>query len=308
MTENNQKKDTHDLERDAWESVFGSSAKRNYVYHYTSKEAALEKILSNRVLKFGTFETVNDPRESQDWCFTEIYDSTQVCFVSLSETPKKAKYMSHLAKGLCKLFCVAKDDLKYPGADKSLFYKGYARPRMWSQYAGNHTGVCLVFDEDILNTEIESHMKDKSNLFHDSVAYDPWSDDEIAKAFTILAKDIKDNGLESTIRDHIKKHIKELFFLKAPDWSHESESRWLILDNNPNPVFLPYGRALSGIVLGSNFNEVYYPAIAKLCSEQAIPIANLIWQNGLPELNHRPVDLFIESMEYDRKWRRGELA
>src|SRR6266516_5387666 len=40
-----------------------------YLYHYTTRQAALGSILPTGELRVGLFRYMNDPRESKDWLF-----------------------------------------------------------------------------------------------------------------------------------------------------------------------------------------------------------------------------------------------
>ena len=50
--------------------------------------------------------------------------------------------------------------------------KGWARSRMWAQYADNHKGVCLIFDKLCLEKEFKgSFEKSSCETFCDVVNY-----------------------------------------------------------------------------------------------------------------------------------------
>ena len=53
-----------------WDELFDSRGK--YVFHYTSRDAALCHILRTGRLRLGPYAKTNDPRESKDWEFTWI--------------------------------------------------------------------------------------------------------------------------------------------------------------------------------------------------------------------------------------------
>lgn len=274
-----------DIEK--WNEVFGSDVKQNFVCHYTSKETLLEHILPNRSIRLGTFDTVNDPWESQDWCFTEIEDRPppRITFINPREMALKAKQANFFAKRLCKLFCVTRDDPNYPGADKTIFYRAYARPRMWAQYGNNHQGVCLVFDKEAFHVAINNQLGKVCDVLYDDVSYHPWDDEANEEIFELSSHAIETQGLEKAITDHIRKHANHFFFSKAPDWQHETESRWLLLSKRPGPAYVNFQDSLKGIVLGSKFHRSYVPSIESMRHGLSAKIARMQWHNGMPKLN-----------------------
>ena len=60
---------------------------------------------------------------------------------------------------------------KFRGGFCKVFYRGYTHPRMWAQYASNHTGVCLVFDKELIKISINHDFRNMGQLFEDSIVY-----------------------------------------------------------------------------------------------------------------------------------------
>jgi len=125
--------------------------------HYTNL-SALERILQKRELRFGPFDQTNDPFENKNLEFTirnkvdsdVEYDSS--IFIPDGQLKKPFR-----------LLCLS--------ISKTLHYF-YKRPRMWSQYADDHRGCCLILDKDALDVQFKSlkigeAKKSKSIVFYD---------------------------------------------------------------------------------------------------------------------------------------------
>jgi hypothetical protein len=124
------------------DDILGDPGSR--LYHYTSREGAFEHILQTQTLRIAPFIHMNDPREAMDWKITMArfsgYPQSQV-------DADGAEFNAAL-KRRSKVVCFSEDDLA--AAAPPDLARGWAHPRMWAQYAGNHTGACLIFDKEAL--------------------------------------------------------------------------------------------------------------------------------------------------------------
>jgi hypothetical protein len=73
-----------------------------YLYHYTTRQAALGAILPKAELRIGLFRYMNDPRESKTWFFALEGDTT----ASLRELNDEA---NRIAKATSKLIALTRD-------------------------------------------------------------------------------------------------------------------------------------------------------------------------------------------------------
>ena len=126
--------------------IIGFKESGKFLYHYTKLETAKEKILAEGKLRFSRLWETNDPKEKRDWEFgmgsNENADLGKYNLSSLSgQLSEGIKKNTHI---LC--FCQDADGLTGDHL-KDIFLRGFARPRMWAQYGGNHQGVCLVFEK-----------------------------------------------------------------------------------------------------------------------------------------------------------------
>jgi len=116
------------------------------VYHYTRSDTAAEYILPSMSLRMGLFEKLNDPREAKTWPFKFYARSPELRF-----DPEIFRAASEFVTKRSLILCCTRDD---PAAKGEPLRMGFGHPRMWSQYADNHRGICLVLDQEDLNATI----------------------------------------------------------------------------------------------------------------------------------------------------------
>ena len=195
---------------------------KKYIYHYTNAES-FWKILHTMSLKLSKFEGSNDLNEANLANVDRIHDVLMLKALE-SFIGERCSYLSFVQDGNI--------EMGEP--------EGTNHPRMWSQYAHNGEGVCLVLDEEkFLNIN-----KEKLCIkFHkiESVKY------EFKNGANALMKDNYSPGKEEEL---IKKHYKELFFKKHLDWKQENEKRLFGIDL---PECLSIYGAIEFICLGPKF-------------------------------------------------------
>jgi len=152
---------------------------RNLLFHYTSRERAVENIFRNMTIRMGPLLGTNDPRETAPWGFSMTLENEGIGpsgerFLEIN------REIDRNLKNSCRIVCFSEDspDLN-PGLGHPDHYvrddlgpQGYAHDRMWAQYAGNHTGVCIFFDRARLTQRMEEHFKNRGRLLHGAVSYD----------------------------------------------------------------------------------------------------------------------------------------
>lgn len=260
----------------------------HYVAHYTQCKTAVDLILKNRHIRLGPLTATNDPRETKTWRFAvgtsghyEISPSSK----ELDALSKRNPDFDRILKHGCKIFCVSQDAENAFKQDIS--NRSYGKPRMWAQYAGNHTGVCLLFDKLILHKTLESTFG-QQNIWCDPVQYGDFHDVgvpgwmEHMDAFQLSADDIGTYGLETVLRKHREKHYRVFFFRKNKDLEQESEYRWIIRGNTNDPEFIPIEDVLRAILLGIDFPIDRLPEIHQYCMETDTCLSRIVWLNGMP--------------------------
>ncbi len=259
-----------------------------YVFHYTRRRTALEDILPDKKLRLSPFCDTNDPREAKDWSFS-FTSSEQRLFAATSsekswDEVEQAKIRSTAlttkAKRESKLLCTTLDDRDAQSAEFTLYARGYARERMWAQYADHHKGVCLAFRRRLLDKQIRKQF-DSNIVYRERVKY---SNDNVREAFFLSYDKIESSSLEDAVAEVLAEYWKDLFFHKVKDWELENEYRWLVVTpGNAEPNYVDCGASLCGVILGVDFPKVDDVLVRKLCGE-TVAIQRLGYRNGYPEL------------------------
>lgn len=252
-----------------------------YLYHYTRKETAIERILPNMQLLLSPFTEMADPRESKNWVFN--FPGSKG--LDTWENLKLQNEVNEAIRKQCYALCLTRDDrdkLRIPVYDP--FGRGFARSRMWAQYAGRHTGVCLILDRDALVQEVKDSFAHLGDIYCESVGYA----DRSLKMFDACAieyDDIKKRGLERVAKNHIKSNIKYLFFQKVTDWETEFEYRAVLISSDSLLKYISIEESLKGIVVGEDFPDPYMACLEGVHDEYGVQIGKMQWNNGDPTCN-----------------------
>lgn len=227
----------------------------------------------------GSFQYLNDPREAKSWPF-KFYSrspkSNEDFQYSLFD--EVSKYITQYSLILC---CSRDDPAVTEDHEDRSIRSGFGHPRMWSQYADNHKGVCLVLDQQGLHESIVSHLG-LDNLFYGSIeylstTYGPRSSASSGPYELVYWEDIVDRGLANIIEPHIRRFHRELFFTKHLDWRDEWEYRWVYRSNGDEPVSIPIANCLNAVLLGSDCSTDLSRRIVELCRIYEIPVYRANW-------------------------------
>lgn len=255
------------------------------IYHYTTKAIALEHILPTKKIRIGSLGSTNDPRETKDWGFPVHFrgDSSFEVVHKVQITANRIRRNEWW--GLCT--CQDDPDLVEPGPDHfdtTHFKYGYARARMWAQYAENHRGVCLELDGTALHEAIVRAVGEKP-LFYGAINYvDEWDFSNLRErgdAFQFLYEPLSAMGLEDGVRDHIRRHYRHFMLEKSLDWKTETEFRWLV-NSDSGPFLVDISDALRSVIVGVDFPSVYGPSLWHLCEGTGTRVERMYWQNRTP--------------------------
>lgn len=252
----------------------------NCFFHYTTREAAFEHILPTGQLRFSTYEQMRDPLESRPWQFTGAW------FVNpenphLGEEQLFSFYRgSHGVFQLAHLLALTVDAGGY-APDAEHFAKGWSRARMWEQYAENHAGVCLVFDQERLKANIAANLEEQLGIrpYHRNVEYSQTGGESyINLPLAKFPKKIDD----AFVQQYIEAHNDELFFQKTLDWQAEHEYRFVTTASPDEPLYAAYGNALVGIVVGWKIPDWERPAAIEAAHAVGIEPVEMNWSMGRP--------------------------
>jgi hypothetical protein len=248
-----------------------------YLYHYTTSSIALEHILANAELRFSPLINTNDPKETKDWEFSYRLDSNN----RNAEFPAIADLFKDELQQHCKVVCFTRDDpKKFESGQSLIIHRGYCRPRMWAQYAENHSGICLVFDKQKLNELIISQLNFLGDIYQGAIKYKDIVGD--SDAFSLDCSKINKLGVERFFRYHTKKYLKTLIFEKLVDWKSELEYRWALISTSLSYEYFSIEEAICGVVLGDDFPGDRISEVLQFSRRYRIPVVQLDWRNGYP--------------------------
>jgi hypothetical protein len=257
--------------------MFQPTPSQKYIYHYTTLPTALEKILPHGTIRLSPFERTNDPRESKYWIFGMggLFGEGKLNEFAL-KLSIRLKYS--------KVLCLTQDDFN---TEQRYMYscKGFARPRMWAQYAENHKGVCLIFDRDELEQSVDKQIGTQSIIFKGSVHY---TDIPYGILDVVRLPDNYDSNLEIQINNHIQKYNTELYFTKNLDWKDEFEYRIVYLGKDESPMDVDFQNSLKGLVVGDDFPKVYYHVLDHFRDKYNFEVRHISWEMGIPSAMEIP--------------------
>jgi hypothetical protein len=173
-----------------------------------------------------------------------------------------------------------------PGDERSdVFGRGFAHASLWEHYADNHRGVCLCLGHRGLSRRMSEQLEHVGTFNEGLVKYE---DAEIAaEARHFILDEVGEHGVTAAVEEHVKKHLREVFFKKLLDWDSEVEYRYALQTGDSDPVFVNVGGALRAVILGAAVPPVYLPAVAAICDPMGIEIFQIRWFNGRPRLTPR---------------------
>lgn len=224
------------------------------LFHYTTAEK-LALMLDGGEFWLSPYRYTNDPREKQEW-IPNVFEN-ELAGTSQTGFEHERREADRLLRGGARLGCHTVD--RTPSdEDDGLFHRGWARSRMWEQYADHHRGACVVFDKADLNLAVDQGTRHGNG--------DMWTFGNIRYVdrpmrYDLWLDEIERNGLETAIADlqTDRRWLMELYFTKNRDWESESEYRQVVVlwdlpvDKADEPVRAPFGSALQAIIVGEQF-------------------------------------------------------
>ena len=245
-----------------------------YVCHYTTKETLLEKIFPTKLLRTSPLGLTNDPREYKH----RLFNITSRWLLEDDGFIKTNNRINKIMQNNCRILSFTQD--VRPDDPKNT-YKGYMHPRMWAQYAGEHTGVCIIFNKARLLSKAKHTLESLGTFYYGKVNYikRPTSKEDRKDFLTI---EHYDEPLENVVNNHIEKYYKELFFEKNINWADENEFRFILisLKESEKYIFINIEDTIEGIVLGVDFPDVYHPSLIPFCKQLSISVGHIQWDHG----------------------------
>lgn len=262
--------------------ITGVTDANQYVYHYTKAATARDFILKDRTLLLGDYASTNDPKESKAWEFGLVTFENRD--IGSYEHSKLSGWFSHELKSRTRLACFSKDRAPLTGNHMSdILNRGYARPRMWAQYADKHTGVCLVFLRTRL-VELTKAALGGGWLMHGDVHYKNRGilDKNERPEFMLNVDLYEALGPKAYVRSHIQTCNRFLFFEKLEDWRDEHEWRIVVVAESPQRILVPIETALVGVLHGDATDPDTSEELIRATHGLSVKHMGLSWTNSTP--------------------------
>lgn len=249
------------------------------LFHYTWRETALEHILPTARLRFGRLPRTNDPREFAPVWFGIAGFVGEDGDLSERNPFELIEEARTLLSESVHVLCFTED--RPSRGEGARYGNGPLRARMWAQYAGNHTGVCLCFDGDRLVQAAVDQFKTTTgkSLLHEKLSY--LREGEHPRMHTLLQPEAE-RDLRAYIEAMVENNPRELFFTKDWDWESETEYRLLLRGDTEEEEFLDVRDALEAVIVGPRFHPAYKPGVWKLCDELEVEPLEIQWEMGPP--------------------------
>ena len=219
---------------------------KEYLFHYT-KAKTFESIINNQELWFNNINKTNDPYENKKFDFYSKTEKKDISgeYIKISDDEEDAqvwffRQLNRMKNRIVKTisFCSGYYNLNPLDENNR---PGYFYPRMWSQYADNSKGVCLIFDKQKLIKELRKVLEKKYIVFDDIVTYTDIIDKKYSQNIKNLIvsrnkKYFKGRKFddENEIRKNLCENIKDYYFTKDNDWSGEKEYRVILINQKKN--------------------------------------------------------------------------
>ena len=269
------------------------------IYHYTKANTAIDFILYNQHLKFSHRRESNDPIESRTADRVTMWTGPEVR-KPISE--KMDSDLEDLHESIISLenrfhqICFCKNQMggvianeKYRGdfeGNEEFF--GFAKPRMWEQYADNYTGVCIAFSKNKI-LELNKDL----DLLKGNIKYMTYSKLSYKKLGDIYGNRLSKLDIEQYKKEN-EENVKISFFYKHKDYEGENEYRIGVLPNEDKFVCevirgelnfnklkpLNVAGCIEAIFMSSYANNKQKMDLRKYANENKldIPIFELDWQ------------------------------
>ena len=256
------------------------------LFHYTKRDVALEHILPTGRLRFGRLPRTNDPREFVPILFPIVGYLGEDDKLTERDPFDLIDEANRLLRDSVHLLCLTED--KPSQVTYTRYGNGPRRARMWAQYAGNHTGVCLCFDGDRLIQAALDQLQTTSdrNVLHMPVRYA--AEGEYPHT-PVLHQPDAERDPRAFIDSMVERNPRDRFFTKDWDWESETEYRLLLRGETKEEEFIDVRDSLEAVIAGQSFHRVYKPGLYKLCQELGVEALEIQWEMG-PDVIVRMID------------------
>jgi hypothetical protein len=261
-----------------------------YFFHYTTREAGFAHIVPSGKLRFSRYQDMRDPLENKGWRFvggawgapsSDDEQAQALAYFQFDTLANEIRERSFLLS-------MTIDTTPENSGEVEPFCRGWARARMWEQYAENHAGLCLVFDREALTANITNSLQAQGFAapYHRPVIYEG---DWMLKP-SLNLNTLSGSVTPAIVSGYIEDNHDTLFFHKALDWESEREYRFSTTSSEEDDLYVEFGEALAAVIVGEKFPVWQRPAAIELCARTGIEAKRLDWTMGAPVLAElRPI-------------------
>lgn len=233
-------------------SLSGVSQEREYLYHYTSAEAAIQYILPQGQMRLSSLGRMNDMWESRPW-MPNLHGDMSYGLIGREHREYIRGGFDRVIRTSSKVACFTQEKPEVNDLMDLFEGRGWAHLAMWWHYGRQNTGVCLAFDKQRLIDEFDRVQDSAVFQFHGDVNYR--TRDYLIAHQGIKLRLIEEFGLDAMALRYATHYADRLFFEKHSDWANEAEYRMIRNDGSAEPWYLNVSGALAGVHIGENFPE-----------------------------------------------------
>lgn len=245
------------------------------LFHYTTVNVAIEKILPSLALRMNALSKMNDPEENlihevEPFNYIQDLNNKSVDydrFIFAKYIREETFITSFSIEKINTVECV-----QYP-------VNGCHLQRMWAQYGGGNTGVCFEIDYDLFVKENKKLITELA-LIDGKVEYNDYNYCDLPSIEFGMSAEIMHPKPKSTRdvwedKQKDKKYVENRFFTKNKDWEAESEYRFLTFNKEAQEITLSIKESLVRIHLGVHFSQYYLPSIRQFLTVDKIKALEL---------------------------------
>lgn len=228
------------------------------LFHYTKHVAALDYILPTKRLKTNYLKNMNDPKESQLWAFSGMYDLENIY-------PDEYKEEDTI-KLQFKLGAEIRNSVQAISFVGSNDNRGALNEMIWAHYGENHKGVCLEID---IKTFIKENNLQNSDCRIEPITY--------KRPTGATIKWDNSSSKDENISRIVRNRYRDFFLTKSNYWEKENEYRLILFTKGIR--YLNIDSSLTGIYLGLDFPYTKRPSIDAHINEKQTKIFDLYYED-----------------------------
>jgi Protein of unknown function (DUF2971) len=252
----------------------------DWLFHYTTLETALVHILPACRLRLSPFSRMRDPRESKQWFtsvsgYTDGVTSTEKTVRAWAAAEARVNVLRDEFKLLS--FTMDEDD---PTWEAGPYGRGFARSRLWEQYARGGSGVCLVLRKDEALRAIPPQLAAAGTGTDGPVLYE---NARLATEIAMSYDEILSADLDAIADRIANSYLDRLFLVKNTEWQSEREYRFIVRSASEYE-YVDVSTALVAVCRGPECPADAEHALRHFAAERDLAIGIVRWDNNWPML------------------------